>query len=163
MYIRTAPPFQSGRSQFLHYKHLIPSVLNHPLSGSNLGRDARPRFAKMTSRVGARSLFIFVLTGFACQAALISTPHPSQLAEIMSPKSLFKSPLKFFSPSDSSTPSKKAGTTTGSSPFWMEKIKHQGISPFNPSPKTYKVFRNVKVSYLLNYALLVNESNASDA
>ncbi|PPQ78458.1 hypothetical protein CVT25_011853 [Psilocybe cyanescens] len=98
----------------------------------------------MTSRVGARSLFIFVLTGFACQAALISTPHPSQLAEIMSPKSLFKSPLKFFSPSDSSTPSKKAGATTGSSPFWMEKIKHQGISPFNPSPKTYKVFRNVK-------------------
>jgi hypothetical protein len=31
-------------------------------------------------------------------------------------------------------------------PFWMEKIKHQGISPFNPNATEYKVFRNVKVS-----------------
>jgi hypothetical protein len=30
-------------------------------------------------------------------------------------------------------------------PFWMEKIKHQGKSPFNPDPVGYKVFRNVKV------------------
>jgi len=27
----------------------------------------------------------------------------------------------------------------------MEKIKHQGKSPFNPDPVGYKVFRNVKV------------------
>ncbi len=27
--------------------------------------------------------------------------------------------------------------------FWMEAIKHQGASPFNPDP-TYQVFRNVK-------------------
>ncbi|PPQ99276.1 hypothetical protein CVT26_014092 [Gymnopilus dilepis] len=31
-----------------------------------------------------------------------------------------------------------------SSPFWMESIKHQGISPFNSDPTNYKVFRNVK-------------------
>jgi hypothetical protein len=31
-------------------------------------------------------------------------------------------------------------------PFWMEKIKHQGVSPFNPNATEYKVFRNVKVS-----------------
>ncbi|KAF9531470.1 glycoside hydrolase family 55 protein [Crepidotus variabilis] len=29
-------------------------------------------------------------------------------------------------------------------PFWMESIKHQGQSPFNPKPSEYKVFRNVK-------------------
>jgi hypothetical protein len=30
--------------------------------------------------------------------------------------------------------------------FWMENIKHQGISAFNPDPSNYQVFRNVKVS-----------------
>ncbi|KAF8900746.1 exo-beta-1,3-glucanase [Gymnopilus junonius] len=33
---------------------------------------------------------------------------------------------------------------SSSSPFWMESIKHQGISPFNSDPSSYKVFRNVK-------------------
>lgn len=30
------------------------------------------------------------------------------------------------------------------SDYWMENIKHQGVAAFNPSPDTYKVFRNVK-------------------
>lgn len=30
-------------------------------------------------------------------------------------------------------------------PFWLEAIKHQGTSPFNPDPANYRVFRNVKV------------------
>lgn len=29
-------------------------------------------------------------------------------------------------------------------PFWMQTIKHQGISAFNSNPTTYQVFRNVK-------------------
>lgn len=29
-------------------------------------------------------------------------------------------------------------------PYWLEQIKHQGISAFNPSPGSYQVFRNVK-------------------
>ena len=37
------------------------------------------------------------------------------------------------------------GTAQRGEPFWMEKIKHQGISPFNPNTTEYKVFRNVKV------------------
>ncbi|KIM87551.1 glycoside hydrolase family 55 protein [Piloderma croceum F 1598] len=37
-----------------------------------------------------------------------------------------------------------AGTSAPSDPFWMESIKHQGTSPFNPRPSSYKVFRNVK-------------------
>jgi hypothetical protein len=35
--------------------------------------------------------------------------------------------------------------TANASPFWMERIKHQGKAPFNPDPEGYKVFRNVKV------------------
>lgn len=45
----------------------------------------------------------------------------------------------------------------------MEKIKHQGISPFNPDPVGYKVFRNVKVSLFLDDWLpLQNDSLTSD-
>lgn len=40
------------------------------------------------------------------------------------------------------------GTADPNEPFWMEKIKHQGISPFNSNATEYKVFRNVKVSSL---------------
>ena len=36
-------------------------------------------------------------------------------------------------------PEPPAGVT-----YWLENIKHQGIAPFNPSPGTYQVFRNVK-------------------
>ncbi|KAF9560804.1 glycoside hydrolase family 55 protein [Agrocybe pediades] len=35
-------------------------------------------------------------------------------------------------------------TSIGQTPFWMERIKHQGKSPFNPDPQGYNVFRNVK-------------------
>lgn len=38
-----------------------------------------------------------------------------------------------------------AGLAAPSDPFWMETIKHQGISAFNPNSSTYEVFRNVKV------------------
>ncbi|KAF8960770.1 pectate lyase superfamily protein-domain-containing protein [Flammula alnicola] len=37
-----------------------------------------------------------------------------------------------------------AGTSGPNDPFWMESIKHQGKSPFNPNPSSYTVFRNVK-------------------
>ena len=37
-----------------------------------------------------------------------------------------------------------AGTSAPSDPFWIETIKHQGTSPFNPHPSSYKIFRNVK-------------------
>ncbi|KAL6154117.1 hypothetical protein ACJQWK_01865 [Exserohilum turcicum] len=33
---------------------------------------------------------------------------------------------------------------TDCAPYWMEDIKHQGIASFNPNPKNYTVFRNVK-------------------
>lgn len=32
----------------------------------------------------------------------------------------------------------------GGSGYWLEQIKRQGQAPFNPTPATYKVFRNVK-------------------
>ncbi|GLB43041.1 putative glycoside hydrolase family 55 protein [Lyophyllum shimeji] len=37
-----------------------------------------------------------------------------------------------------------AGTAAPSDPFWMQSIKHQGISAYNPNPGGYQVFRNVK-------------------
>ncbi|KAH9476326.1 putative glucan endo-1,3-beta-glucosidase [Psilocybe cubensis] len=36
------------------------------------------------------------------------------------------------------------GTSGQNDPFWMESIKHQGKSAFNPNPNVYSVFRNVK-------------------
>lgn len=36
------------------------------------------------------------------------------------------------------------GNAKPEDPFWLEGIKHQGISAFNPDPSSYKVFRNVK-------------------
>ncbi|KAI6153063.1 glycoside hydrolase family 55 protein [Pisolithus tinctorius] len=36
------------------------------------------------------------------------------------------------------------GTAAPQDPYWLETIKHQGISAFNPDPSTYQVFRNVK-------------------
>jgi glucan 1,3-beta-glucosidase len=48
-----------------------------------------------------------------------------------------------------------SGTAHHDEPFWMEKIKHQGISPFNPNATDYKVFRNVKVSSRIICVLIV--------
>ncbi|PCH38148.1 glycoside hydrolase family 55 protein [Wolfiporia cocos MD-104 SS10] len=36
-----------------------------------------------------------------------------------------------------------SGTAAPSDPFWMQNIKHQGTSAFNPDPSSYTVFRNV--------------------
>ncbi|KAI0082779.1 exo-beta-1,3-glucanase [Panus rudis PR-1116 ss-1] len=37
-----------------------------------------------------------------------------------------------------------AGTAGPNDPYWLQNIKHQGISAFNANPSSYKVFRNVK-------------------
>lgn len=37
-----------------------------------------------------------------------------------------------------------SGTAAAGDPFWMQSIKHQGISAFNSNPSSYQVFRNVK-------------------
>ena len=44
----------------------------------------------------------------------------------------------------SCTKSLGAGTASASAPFWLQSIKHQGISAYNANPSSYKVFRNVK-------------------
>jgi glucan 1,3-beta-glucosidase len=36
------------------------------------------------------------------------------------------------------------GTAAASDPYWMQTITRRGGSPYNSSPSTYKVFRNVK-------------------
>ncbi|KAG6850606.1 hypothetical protein H0H93_011274 [Arthromyces matolae] len=42
-----------------------------------------------------------------------------------------------------------AGTAAASDPYWLETIKHQGISAYNANPSSYQVFRNVKVLNIL--------------
>ena len=37
-----------------------------------------------------------------------------------------------------------SGTAAPADPYWLETIDHQGTSPFNSSPNSYQVFRNVK-------------------
>jgi glucan 1,3-beta-glucosidase len=37
-----------------------------------------------------------------------------------------------------------AGTAAAGDPYWLQSIKHQGISAFNSNPSSYQVFRNVK-------------------
>ncbi|KAF9068659.1 exo-beta-1,3-glucanase [Rhodocollybia butyracea] len=37
-----------------------------------------------------------------------------------------------------------SGTAAAGAAYWMENIKHQGTSAFNPNPSSYQVFRNVK-------------------
>ena len=36
------------------------------------------------------------------------------------------------------------GTASPTDPYWLETINHQGTSPFNSSPSSYQIFRNVK-------------------
>jgi glucan 1,3-beta-glucosidase len=46
--------------------------------------------------------------------------------------------------SKSKKTSASAIPTQSPAPYWLEQIKHQGISAFNPTPESYQVFRNVK-------------------
>ena len=36
------------------------------------------------------------------------------------------------------------GAAAPDDPYWLELIRHRGISPFNSHPCSYQVFRNVK-------------------
>jgi glucan 1,3-beta-glucosidase len=36
------------------------------------------------------------------------------------------------------------GNAAPDDPYWLQDIKHQGKAAYNPSPETYRVFRNVK-------------------
>lgn len=41
-------------------------------------------------------------------------------------------------------PHRPPPTPTSTCAYWLEDIKHQGLSPFHPDPASYQVFRNVK-------------------
>ena len=36
------------------------------------------------------------------------------------------------------------GSATENEPYWLEKMKHQGLSAYNKDPASYRTFRNVK-------------------
>ena len=35
------------------------------------------------------------------------------------------------------------GSAAQSEPYWLEKMKHQGLSAYNENPSSYRTFRNV--------------------
>jgi len=36
------------------------------------------------------------------------------------------------------------GSAAENEPYWLEKMKHQGLSAYNDNPASYRTFRNVK-------------------
>lgn len=36
------------------------------------------------------------------------------------------------------------GSAPQNEPYWLEKVKHQGLSAYNENPASYGTFRNVK-------------------
>ena len=57
-------------------------------------------------------------------------------------KSIEKSPLLLASVKNKPELESRGGQVSAS--FWLEGIKHQGISAFHPDKNSYQVFRNVK-------------------
>ncbi|KAL6705632.1 hypothetical protein ACN47E_006579 [Coniothyrium glycines] len=83
----------------------------------------------------------------------LSTPHFHVRTVIMvafSAGALLLTLRVFLSASTTSAapvaqaPSAPQAPQAGASSYWLETIQRQGQAPFNPSPATYKVFRNVK-------------------
>lgn len=66
-------------------------------------------------------------------------PHLSLLSASIC---LLLAPIVFALGSSCSAPL-ITGQAAPDEPYWLENIKHQGTSAFNPN-KSYKVFRNVK-------------------
>jgi len=117
------------------------------------------------SRAITRLLLTASLTALFLHNSALVHAIPTSATDttaVMAPKSgnIFKSALNAISQRGTTTDNLNSkgcsnqghpfpdvvGTITGNaSPFWMEKIKHQGKAPFNPDPEGYKVFRNVKV------------------
>ncbi|KAI5990344.1 glycoside hydrolase family 55 protein [Pisolithus marmoratus] len=72
----------------------------------------------------SRSMGLFAT--LLCLGTVLSSSHP-----VFSLGSLCSAPLN-------------GGTAAPGDPYWLESIKHQGTSAFNPNPSSYQVFRNVK-------------------
>ncbi|KAF2826412.1 exo-beta-1,3-glucanase-like protein [Ophiobolus disseminans] len=70
----------------------------------------------------------------------------SKPASIHSTSGYGHSVSKIPYPTGTNSTSVKPGPTgtPNCAPYWLENIKHQGIASFNPNPKAYKVYRNVK-------------------
>ncbi|KAK0111212.1 hypothetical protein ONS95_001586 [Cadophora gregata] len=98
-------------------------------------------------------LLVFALLGsnqaFAATTSSSGTPSPASSLTSSLPPTVSSS-LSVGGSSTTlktSSTSRTASAATSSStsiPYWLEQIKHQGLSPFSPDPANYQVFRNVK-------------------
>ncbi|KAH7317231.1 pectate lyase superfamily protein-domain-containing protein [Rhexocercosporidium sp. MPI-PUGE-AT-0058] len=97
-------------------------------------------------------LLAFVLLGAKQATAAVSNSSEASSLATWSTSSLGPTVTTASSTGSSSTTlgnsstSRTSSATTSSTaiPYWLEQIKHQGLSPLNPSPASYQVFRNVK-------------------
>ncbi|KAG6333026.1 hypothetical protein ID866_6061 [Astraeus odoratus] len=71
-------------------------------------------------------------------------PSPLRLSLLVACISILLAPLTNALGTSCTAGPLTHGTASPQDPYWLETIKHQGISAFNPSPSTYQVFRNVK-------------------
>ncbi|KAK8186718.1 pectate lyase superfamily protein-domain-containing protein [Phyllosticta citribraziliensis] len=80
--------------------------------------------------------FVLLLCTFALAAAREGRAAPHQRQVQVSDTTVDVTVSSSFSSSSSSS--------EGCSPYWLENLPHQGISPFANNSGSYKVFRNVK-------------------
>ena len=91
-------------------------------------------------------------------SALVATSDvpvvPQVSAVVQSMTSTFYEAITYSGPTGSASAALKSSTskavpfisaaTPVAATYWLEAMKHQGISAFNSNPATYQVFRNVK-------------------
>jgi glucan 1,3-beta-glucosidase len=92
---------------------------------------------------------LFGLAGTAVASPVVHIPEVSSV--VSSVTASYAAALLYAGPTGSTSTSKSAApvatpqaAAVGATPYWLETIKHQGISAFNSNPGSYQVFRNVK-------------------
>lgn len=88
----------------------------------------------------ALRLYILLLAPLSSSAGLPPLIFPNSTAGNSSGTVLTQG---LFSNSTSGNGSERV-TSQGASNYWIANIQRQGVAAFNPTPSTYKVFRNVK-------------------
>jgi hypothetical protein len=93
---------------------------------------------------------LFGLAGTAVASPAVPIPEVSSV--VSSITASFAAAVLYAGPTGSTSSTSKTAApaatpqaaAVGATPYWLELIKHQGISAFNSNPSSYQVFRNVK-------------------
>jgi glucan 1,3-beta-glucosidase len=103
-----------------------------------------------------RFIFLLAFSLWATSPALaqhVHNPIPWVESVVSSMTSVLKPAVTYAGPTGNASIALKTSTaasvfvaaaTPAATSYWLETIKHQGISAFNANPGSYQVFRNVK-------------------